>query len=222
VTKPVTSPKRPQLVLCLSPVTFSLRPLCSLILWSVRFHQNWEGISQTESIVTPHLIVQSPPSTAALTGPFGHIRVRNPIPDRLILTRSLFIRPTRASWIRHEPICRTDIQRQSACSMWFPEIRSPASLRLTLGDSWDQFSSTPSPFVVFKKKPHDSHPSLDHLVVLVFGAVLEVVCVSLPGYIIARLGHFDADKQKFLANLNVMLFTPCLSKSPCPIRSAVC
>jgi len=67
-----------------------------------------------------------------------------------------------------------------------------------------------SPFVVFAKQTHDSHPSLDHLVVLVFGAVLEVVCVSLPGYIIARLGHFDADKQKFLANLNVMLFTPCL------------
>lgn len=60
------------------------------------------------------------------------------------------------------------------------------------------------------KKPHDSHPSIDHLVLLVFEAVLEVVCVSLPGYVIARLGHFDAEKQKFLANLNVMLFTPCL------------
>lgn len=58
---------------------------------------------------------------------------------------------------------------------------------------------------------HQSHPSLGHLCLLVFEAVLEVVCVSLPGYIIARLGHFDADKQKFLANLNVMLFTPCLS-----------
>jgi len=57
---------------------------------------------------------------------------------------------------------------------------------------------------------HDSHPSLGHLCLLVFEAVLEVVCVSLPGYIVARLGHFDADKQKFLANLNVMLFTPCL------------
>ncbi|KAH6888074.1 auxin efflux carrier [Thelonectria olida] len=57
---------------------------------------------------------------------------------------------------------------------------------------------------------HDSHPSLPHLCLLVFEAVLEVVCVSLPGYIVARLGHFDADKQKFLANLNVMLFTPCL------------
>jgi auxin efflux carrier family protein len=62
-------------------------------------------------------------------------------------------------------------------------------------------------------KPHDSHPSLDHLLLLVFEAVLEVVCVSLPGYIVARLGHFDVEKQKFLANLNVMLFTPCLSTS---------
>jgi len=57
---------------------------------------------------------------------------------------------------------------------------------------------------------HDSHPSIDHLVLLVFEAVLEVVCVSLPGYIVARLGQFDAEKQKFLANLNVTLFTPCL------------
>ncbi|KAJ6783573.1 hypothetical protein PWT90_06790 [Aphanocladium album] len=53
-------------------------------------------------------------------------------------------------------------------------------------------------------------PSLSHLTLLVFEAVLEVVCVSLPGYIIARLGQFDADKQKFVANLNVDLFTPCL------------
>lgn len=42
---------------------------------------------------------------------------------------------------------------------------------------------------------------------------MEVVCVSLPGYIIARQGMFDADMQKFVANLNVSLFTPCLSKS---------
>lgn len=45
---------------------------------------------------------------------------------------------------------------------------------------------------------------------LVFEAVMEVVCVSLPGYIVARQGMFDSDKQKFLANLNVALFTPCL------------
>ncbi|KAG9240655.1 auxin efflux carrier [Calycina marina] len=57
---------------------------------------------------------------------------------------------------------------------------------------------------------HPSHPSLGHLILLVFEAVLEVVCVSLPGYIVARAGMFDADNQKFAANLNVALFTPCL------------
>ncbi|PLB33163.1 Auxin Efflux Carrier superfamily [Aspergillus candidus] len=41
-------------------------------------------------------------------------------------------------------------------------------------------------------------------------AVLEVVCVSLPGYIVAKQGMFDAEAQKFVANLNVFLFTPCL------------
>lgn len=65
----------------------------------------------------------------------------------------------------------------------------------------------------FKKKlpPHSSHPDFANLVLLVFEAVLEVVCVSLPGYIVARMGMFDADSQKFVANLNTMLFTPCLS-----------
>ncbi|KAI5308956.1 hypothetical protein KEM55_004423, partial [Ascosphaera atra] len=56
-----------------------------------------------------------------------------------------------------------------------------------------------------------SGPSIAHLMLLVFEAVMEVVCVSLPGYIIARMGHFDAESQKFIANLNVMLFTPCLA-----------
>jgi auxin efflux carrier family protein len=56
-----------------------------------------------------------------------------------------------------------------------------------------------------------SHPALGHLILLVFEAVMEVVCVSLPGYIVARQGMFDVDKQKFVANLNVALFTPCLS-----------
>jgi auxin efflux carrier family protein len=60
---------------------------------------------------------------------------------------------------------------------------------------------------------HSAHPDFGHLVLLVFEAVLEVVCVSLPGYIIARLGMFNAEQQKFLANLNVQLFTPCLSTS---------
>lgn len=55
------------------------------------------------------------------------------------------------------------------------------------------------------------HPSFLHLVLLVFEAVLEVVCVSLPGYIAAQQGMFDSEAQKFVANLNVTLFTPCLS-----------
>ena len=60
---------------------------------------------------------------------------------------------------------------------------------------------------------HETHPNLGHLVLLVFEAVLEVVCVSLPGYIIATQGMFNAEQQKFVANLNVALFTPCLSNS---------
>ncbi|MCJ1434394.1 hypothetical protein MMC27_003762 [Xylographa pallens] len=70
-----------------------------------------------------------------------------------------------------------------------------------------------SPFAVAMKDPlppHSSHPAFGHLVLLVFEAVLEVVCVSLPGYIVARQGMFDADAQKFVANMNVMIFTPCL------------
>ncbi|KAF2749447.1 kinase-like protein [Sporormia fimetaria CBS 119925] len=65
---------------------------------------------------------------------------------------------------------------------------------------------------VFRKKlpPHSSHPNFANLTLLVFEAVLEVVCVSAPGYIVARMGMFDAENQKFLANLNTQLFTPCL------------
>ncbi|KAH7316570.1 membrane transport protein-domain-containing protein [Stachybotrys elegans] len=84
-------------------------------------------------------------------------------------------------------------------------VTAPTSFRLSqLADA-----AYDTQFRVFQNA-HESHPDLAHLVLLVFEAVLEVVCVSLPGYIVARLGHFDADKQKFLANLNVMLFTPCL------------
>lgn len=60
----------------------------------------------------------------------------------------------------------------------------------------------------------EGRPNFGHLILLVFEAVLEVVCVSVPGYIIARQGLFNADQQKFVANLNVMLFTPCLSELP--------
>jgi auxin efflux carrier family protein len=58
------------------------------------------------------------------------------------------------------------------------------------------------------------HPDFGHLILLVFEAVLEVVFVSVPGYIMARAGMFDAEAQKFVANLNVMVFTPCLSTAP--------
>ncbi|KAF4124496.1 Membrane transport protein [Geosmithia morbida] len=84
-------------------------------------------------------------------------------------------------------------------------VKAPTSFRLAVvaQDAYDlplrDFGNT-----------HDAHPAIGHLCLLVFEAVLEVVVVSLPGYIIARLGQFDSDKQKFLANLNVSLFTPCL------------
>lgn len=90
-------------------------------------------------------------------------------------------------------------------------LPKPTSFRLAqlAQDAYDL------PLKAFNKNGSpEPHPSLAYLCLLVFEAVLEVVCVSLPGYIIARLGHFDADKQKFLANLNVMLFTPCLSAYP--------
>lgn len=72
---------------------------------------------------------------------------------------------------------------------------------------------------ILKKKlpPHSSHPNFANLTLLVFEAVLEVVCVSLPGYIVARMGMFDAENQKFLANLNTQLFTPCLSMPAPPV-----
>lgn len=94
---------------------------------------------------------------------------------------------------------------------------SPTPFRLTqlAQDAYEM------PLAMLGKKPHESHPSIDHLVLLVFEAVLEVVCVSLPGYIVARLGQFDTDKQRFLANLNVMLFTPCLSTSLSNLPSLV-
>ncbi|KAH8654498.1 membrane transport protein-domain-containing protein [Tricladium varicosporioides] len=60
------------------------------------------------------------------------------------------------------------------------------------------------------RNDHNSHPPLGHLILLVFEAVMEVVCVALPGYLVARQGMFDAENQKFVANLNVALFTPCL------------
>ena len=73
-----------------------------------------------------------------------------------------------------------------------------------MNQAWLCSTTTPLP-------PHSSHPALPRLAMLVFEAVLEVVCVSLPGYIIARQGMFTVEMQKFAANLNVAVFTPCLS-----------
>lgn len=66
-------------------------------------------------------------------------------------------------------------------------------------------------FIAGASSPQPKHPQFSYLVLLVFEAVLEVVCVCLPGYIVAQQGLFDAEAQKFVANLNVTLFTPCLS-----------
>ncbi len=57
---------------------------------------------------------------------------------------------------------------------------------------------------------HASHPNFLHLAGLVCEAVLEVCFVALPGYIAAAVGMFSAENQKFVAELNVLVFTPCL------------
>ena len=59
-------------------------------------------------------------------------------------------------------------------------------------------------------KDHSSHPDFLHLAGLVSEAVLEVVFVALPGFLVAASGMFDANSQKFVAELNTMVFTPCL------------
>jgi hypothetical protein len=96
---------------------------------------------------------------------------------------------------------------------------APTSYRLNAAVAGNDFGPAISTnsfstfaFLSQRTNDHSSHPPLGHLILLVFEAVMEVVCVSLPGYIVARQGMFDADKQKFVANLNVALFTPCLSR----------
>lgn len=54
------------------------------------------------------------------------------------------------------------------------------------------------------------HPNFLYLAGLVSQAVLEVVFVALPGFLAAWSGMFPADAQKFVAELNTMVFTPCL------------
>ena len=93
---------------------------------------------------------------------------------------------------------------------------SPTSFRLNAviaGNDTPSIATTTFSLFARRANDHESHPALGHLILLVFEAVMEVVCVALPGYIVARQGMFDAEKQKFVANLNVALFTPCLSMS---------
>lgn len=58
-----------------------------------------------------------------------------------------------------------------------------------------------------------SNPDLGHLILLVFEAVFAMACLCIPGYILARIGMFNAEMQKFVASLTLVLFTPCLSMS---------
>ncbi|KAF2764135.1 auxin efflux carrier [Teratosphaeria nubilosa] len=58
--------------------------------------------------------------------------------------------------------------------------------------------------------PHGNHPNFLSLAGLVCEAVLEVIFVALPGFVVAYSGMFDAHSQKFVAELNTMVFTPCL------------
>lgn len=58
---------------------------------------------------------------------------------------------------------------------------------------------------------------LGHLAGLVFEAVMEVVVVALPGYFAAKYGGFNAGAQKKIAELNITVFTPCLSIVISPI-----
>ncbi|KAI4150012.1 MAG: hypothetical protein L6R39_002373, partial [Caloplaca ligustica] len=102
-----------------------------------------------------------------------------------------------------------------------PFFSRPTSFRLASNGYGFSSASMPSPgsfgaqspFTAFRSEAlpaHSSHPAFGHLILLVFEAVMEVVCVSFPGYVVARQGMFNAEMQKFAANLNVMLFTPCL------------
>lgn len=87
-------------------------------------------------------------------------------------------------------------------------FRAPTSFRISRLLEREQYAISTAAVETLGAGP--GHPNFAHLTLLVFEAVLEVVCVSAPGYIVARQGMFDAESQKFLANLNVQLFTPAL------------
>lgn len=96
-----------------------------------------------------------------------------------------------------------------AASLLDPDLRR--GLAASASQSQIYMSSGPSGGEVWLDA-NSKHPNFGHLTLLVLEAVLEVVCVSFPGYILARRGLFNTEMQKFAANLNVLLFTPCLSE----------
>ena len=112
-----------------------------------------------------------------------------------------------------ESIDNTDIMGMFRYPLSFRQVTTFDTLGGSDASAWLQQQVAPTA-MAFKGQgklpPHSSHPNFAHLTMLVFEAVLEVVCVSLPGYIVARQGLFTAEMQKFTANLNVALFTPCL------------
>ncbi|KAI0118379.1 auxin efflux carrier superfamily [Nemania sp. FL0031] len=89
-------------------------------------------------------------------------------------------------------------------------MSSPYSSLLLVNNAGINWTPDNVPAFDAAMRPHDKHPSLTGLIWLVFEAVLEVICVSLPGYILARRGLFKPEHQKFVANLNMWIFTPCL------------
>ncbi|KAI1193291.1 auxin efflux carrier superfamily [Nemania serpens] len=89
-------------------------------------------------------------------------------------------------------------------------MNSPYSSLLLINNAGLNWTPDDVPAFDAAMTPHDKHPSLTGLAALVFEAVLEVICVSLPGYILARRGLFNPEHQKLVANLNMWLFTPCL------------
>lgn len=117
-------------------------------------------------------------------------------------------------------------------SNMLPSLEAPASFRLrellsqtsslwqqtkeqsTTGNNAAQIimlaNTTVEAMAMVAKNPHSSHPDFIHLTGLVAEAVMEVVFVALPGFIVAASGMFDAHSQKFVAELNTMVFTPCL------------
>lgn len=76
--------------------------------------------------------------------------------------------------------------------------------------TWTTLANSTLDILKEKPPPHSSHPDFLRLAGLVSEAVLEVVFVALPGFLVAWNGMFDATSQKFVAELNTLVFTPCL------------